>query len=162
MADAITAAQLLTPAASFVAAGAHFIASYLAIPAIKDLPVAVSTTKFANIYYDGLPVLVGLVATSATTSAVLAYQLPGLRRTYATAGLLTVSTLPWTAIVMFGNIQELLRISGSAEAANKVSSSAVSGMLSTWAWQNVIRSMFPLIGGFIGLSALLPKSVQLA
>ena len=100
-----------------------------------------------------------LALVSAASSATLAYLVPARRVLFAVAGASTVGTLVWTRAAMMGTISSLLGLAGEGEGegkkGEKVDAAEVEMLLRRWKWMNVVRAGFGLVGGLVGLWAVL-------
>ncbi|KAJ5604484.1 hypothetical protein N7510_009638 [Penicillium lagena] len=69
---------------------------------------------------------------------------------YVAAGLLVLAFTPWTLGVMACTNNELKKM---ALSKSEASDEETIGLLNTWTMLNGIRGIFPLVGGFVGLTA---------
>jgi len=146
--------QVLSISSSLVLSGANIGASILTLPILYTRPSSISTSIFQELYSRGAVTLVPLSLFSASCSAVVAYLLPDQRGLWGLAGLVTITQLPWTLLVMMGGIKRLNQIAESKEEQEKAGKEEVTGLLKEWAWMNVVRGGFALAGGLVGLWAL--------
>ncbi|KAJ5805253.1 hypothetical protein N7474_011140 [Penicillium riverlandense] len=69
---------------------------------------------------------------------------------YVAAGLLVMAIPPWTLGAMAGTNNALKK---TALSKSEPSDEETIGLLNTWTTLNGIRGIFPLVGGFVGLTA---------
>lgn len=70
------------------------------------------------------------------------------------AAFATALMLPYTWIVMAPGVNQRLLTAGTAESKSDGSTEEVRSLIERWAWMNLGRAVFPLIGGLIGLLSL--------
>ena len=150
--------QVLSLTTSLVLSGANFGASALTLPILYTVPPSISTPIFEKLYTRGGVALVPLGIFSASCSAIVAYSLPGQRNLWSAAALATIGQLPWTLLAMMPGIKKLNAIAASKGAQEKTDKEEVTGLLKEWAWMNVVRGGFALVGGLVGLWALIDGS----
>jgi noranthrone monooxygenase len=75
-------------------------------------------------------------------------------RGFAIAGATTISMIPYTWIVM-QRTNNKLWAAVRGESKETVSNAEAQGMLNTWSRLNMVRAMFPLAGGVLGLLSVL-------
>lgn len=155
MDNTIRSFQVLSLTTSLVLSGANFGASALTLPKLYSRPPSVSTPIFEELYTRGGLALVPLGIFSASCSAIVAYSIPSQRSLWAAAGLATIGQLPWTLLVMMPGIKRLNAIAASTALQEVANREEVTGLLMEWAWMNVVRGGFALIGGLIGSWALI-------
>lgn len=80
------------------------------------------------------------------------FRRPGSASLYLSAALLTIGIVPWTVVTMTKTNNSLIAI---AEAAKTPVVTEVSELLKRWTSLNGVRSCFPLLGGVLGLFAIL-------
>ena len=146
--------SLLGFSSSIFLSGVYFTSSQVALPTLFGLPVGTSTAGFNTLYHRGLNVVAPLVAVSALSASTSAYLDPKRRTMYATAGVITFATLPWTRVVMWNCIQRLIAISTDATLQEKVQVSEVESLLRQWGWLNFARAGMAAVGGIVGLLAV--------
>ncbi|KAF2272821.1 DUF1772-domain-containing protein [Westerdykella ornata] len=121
-------------------------------------------TQWARLYHYGHMVMpafcvaaTSLFAYSALRNRVAASATnPKPWRIYASAAATTISMVPFTWIVMAPTNNRLF---GLKELAGGKSSAAdfaeVRGLIASWAWMHIARSVFPLVGAVLGLRGVL-------
>lgn len=67
----------------------------------------------------------------------------------------TISQLPWTLVVMMPGIKKLNAVAESREMQEKADAREVEGLLREWTWMNVVRGGFALVGGLVGVWAII-------
>lgn len=149
--DILAAKSIAIPSAvllsGYYTAHAHNIG-----PQLLTLSPGNSTTLFRAVYHKGGTFVAPLSLLATSAFAYLAYVCPEQRMKYATAAGFSVASLPWTALVMMRGIQRLVVLSnGGAEKAG----AEVNVLLSNWVWQTWVRASFALVGGVVGLGAVL-------
>ena len=154
MDNTIRTAQVLGLTSSIFLSGVNIGASYLTLPILYTRPASISTPIFNEFYLRGAVTLVPLGLFSASCSALVAYLLPSQRKLWAVAGASTFAQVPWTLLVMKGTIDVLNAIAASRVEQEKASQAEVVGLLQRWAWMNVLRGLLALVGGLIGLWAV--------
>lgn len=147
--------QVLSLTTSLVLSGINFGASALTLPILYTRPPSISTPIFEELYTRGGVLVVPLGLFSASCSAIVAYSLPDQRSLWVAAALATIGQLPWTGLVMMTGIKKLNAVAESKEAQDKVGMEEVTGLLKEWAWMNVVRGGFALVGGLVGVWALI-------
>lgn len=70
------------------------------------------------------------------------------------AAFATALMLPYTWIVMATGVNQRLLTAGTAESKGGGSTEEVRSLIEKWAWMNLGRAVFPLLGGLIGLLSL--------
>ena len=71
---------------------------------------------------------------------------------YCGAALLTLGIVPWTLVAMMSTNHRLESIAGSGDGAGaSVSDEEFDGLVKKWQGFNLIRGLFPLAGGLLGL-----------
>ena len=76
---------------------------------------------------------------------------------YTAAGATTITMVPFTWLMAPTN-NTLFRLEALASAmASAVDLSAVQELVVRWAWQHVVRSVFPLGGAILGLVGVLQE-----
>ena len=79
---------------------------------------------------------------------------------YAAAGATTITMVPFTLLMMAPTNKTLLRLEALASAsatASAVGLSRVQKLVMRWAWLHAVRSVFPLMGGILGLAGVLQE-----
>ena len=149
--DTIRTAQVLGLTSAMLLSGANISSSLLVIPIFSTRAPSISTPLFHEFYLRGAAILVPLGIFSGSCSTLVAYLLPEQRTIWAVAALAAFAQTPWTLLVMMGTNRKLIAIAESAVETEKVSQGEVAALLGRWAWMNVVRGLFALVGG---LSAL--------
>ncbi|KAL8663593.1 MAG: hypothetical protein Q9202_003781 [Teloschistes flavicans] len=142
---------------SLMLAGINIGSSALTIPILHTRPASVTTPIFHEFYLRGAALNVPLAILSAACSATVAYVLPAQRQLWVTAAVATISQLPWTLLVMMGTNQRLIAIAQSHVEQEKVGKDEVEGLLKRWGWMNYVRGGLALVGGGVGVWALLEQ-----
>lgn len=71
---------------------------------------------------------------------------------YCGAALLTLGIVPWTLVAMMSTNHRLESIAGSGDGTGaSVSDEEFDGLVKKWQGLNLIRGLFPLAGGLLGL-----------
>ena len=139
--------------------------SIVAIPVFLDTDTdsAQLVRHWAHLYrYGGLY----MPALSVTATGLYAYAALRNRASdrkqwilYAAAGATTIAMVPFTLLMMAPVNNTLLRLEASASASvatvSVVGLGSVKELVVRWAWLHAIRSVFPLIGGILGLVGVL-------
>jgi len=151
----IQTAQIAGITSSIALFGFNFSSSYVVLPTIYNQPNSVSTPIFTQIYYRGMKLFLSLAAVSIPSFSYLAYAVPQHphRSLYAVGAATTLLAGAWTKFMMLSTIERLIAISESKVEQEKVSVKEVETLLKDWTAKNYIRSMFGLVGGFVGLYA---------
>ncbi|XHF98732.1 hypothetical protein AWENTII_002271 [Aspergillus wentii] len=143
--------------------------SLIAVPALaqsrdeKSLSPSAAVKLWKKMYDAGKSQNPPIAATTAAAFLYLAwsvrrgaplihsttYSLAGL---YATAATLTVSIVPYTIVAMRPTNNALIKLAGSRDltAAEETQSN---DLLGRWIVLNGIRSILPLVGGLVGITA---------
>ncbi|KAL8777862.1 MAG: hypothetical protein Q9203_002586 [Teloschistes exilis] len=155
--DPIRATQALGLTTSLILAGVNIGSSALTIPILLTRPASTTAPIFHEFYLRGAALNVPLGIFSAACAASIAYLLPAQRGLWATAAVATISQLPWTLLVMMGTNQRLIKIAGSRVEQEKVGKEEFEGLLRRWAWMNHVRGGMALVGGCVGVWALMEQ-----
>lgn len=78
-------------------------------------------------------------------------------RKYIMAIVTTVGMIPFTWLAMSPTNTLLFGLDESSRAGSIVEQRLVSGLAVRWAWLHVTRSIFPLVGAFLGFTGLLQE-----
>lgn len=81
---------------------------------------------------------------------------PSSSRRYAFALVSTIAMVPFTWLAMAPTNDILFRLETMSGNAT-VEGSVVRGLAVKWAWLHVVRSIFPLVGAFLGFTGLLSE-----
>lgn len=154
MDNTIRTAQVLGLTSSLLLSGVNIGSSVLTIPILYTRPTSISTPIFAEFYTRGAVTLVPLGLFSASCSALVAYLLPSQRNLWAIASVAAFAQTPWTLLVMMKTNNRLNTIAASKDEQEKASKEEVVGLLRQWSWMNIIRGGLPLVGGLIGVWAI--------
>jgi hypothetical protein len=156
----IRTAQALGLTSSIFLSGVNIGSSLLTVPILYTRPISISTPIFREFYLRGAATLVPLGIFSGTCSALVAYLLPAQRQLWAIAAVATLAQTPWTLLVMMGTNNRLSAIAaGSMIEQEKVSGEEVVGLLRRWAWMNVARGLLAMVGGLVGLWAVMEPKI---
>lgn len=80
---------------------------------------------------------------------------------YATAGIATITMVPYTLTVMAPTNNSLFALSDEALVGpSSVSLREVQQIIFGWAWLHVARSIFPFVGSMIGLMSFMQESMS--
>lgn len=117
-------------------------------------------TSWARLYHYGhiyMPAL--CVATVGLYSyTALAKRAAGRKEwtQYALAAVTTIAMVPFTWIVMVPTNDSLFALRDSeVEATGSVDMGSLRGLIVKWAWMHVTRSLFPLVGAYLGFTNVL-------
>lgn len=147
----LRATSVVAVTSSIWLSGIYFSNSHLVLPILYRQPVGVSSTIFAELFKRGTNTIVPLMAISTLATGTAAYLDPQRRMQYAIAGIVTLSTLPWTIFVMMRVIQQLITIAEDPKVQEKKADAAVEELLRSWTRMNYVRSALSLAGGLIAL-----------
>lgn len=95
------------------------------------------------------------------TAAMYAYTALGNRadgrrwELLAAAGAATFSMMPFTLGIMMPTNYALFRLEKKAESGEGLKMERVRPLVVRWGWMHLVRSLFPLAGVLIGISAIL-------
>ncbi|MCJ1358169.1 MAG: hypothetical protein MMC33_008167 [Icmadophila ericetorum] len=151
----IRTAQVLGLTSSIFLSGINIGASLLTLPILYHHPTSISTPFFSEYYTRGAVTLVPLCVFSSLCSALVAYLLHSQRQLWAVAAVATLSQPPWTLLVMSKTNNRLIAIAASKHEQEKVGNEEVVGLLRRWAWMNIVRGLLALVGGLVGVYALI-------
>ncbi|KAL7620179.1 hypothetical protein AAE478_009172 [Parahypoxylon ruwenzoriense] len=162
-----TSILLLTSTSGLSAALSFFV-----VPRLLELPTPLLLRQFARAAAAAHRALPLPLVLPALAHAYLAYRLPGKLRLYVAAALLTLTTAPWSALVM-GPIDRQMAArtkaleagaymseEGQAEAEGErgVEAEGVEtthALVDKWATRNLYRPIVAFAAGCIGLYAAL-------
>ena len=144
--------------------------SAIMIPVLLDTDTASNDLlrQWARLYHYGH---MYMPAVSISATGLYAYVTLRKRASkstqwplYAAAGATTIMMVPFTWIMMASTNDTLFRLGTLALAsASAVDLGTVRELVIGWAWLHVVRSVFPLVGAFLGLVGVLQElSVQVA
>jgi hypothetical protein len=136
------------------------------MPALSLAPIAIQLQQWQAIYDLGKLVspTVGIASSSvwgyaAWFSYTHAHRSSSDWKFYALAGLVTLSILPWTILVMMPTNLDLMKrakatveVEGEKDGAFKAESVKA---LDRWNVMNYVRAVPPMVGAWIGLYAAL-------
>ena len=116
-------------------------------------------TQWVRLYHYGHLVLPSM---AIATFLIHAYTVAGKRASgkpwiaYAAAGVVTVSIIPFTLIVMAPTNETLLRLEKEIRADAAVATlDQVRELVMRWGRMHFVRSLFPLVGAVLGFSGLM-------
>lgn len=155
----IRTAQALGLTSSILLSGINIGSSLLTVPILYTRPTSISTPFFKEFYTRGAATLVPLIIFSGSCSALVAYLLPSQRKLWAIAAAATLAQLPWTILGMMETNTRLNTIAASKTEQEKVSQEEVVGLLRQWAWMNVVRGSLALVGGSVGVYAVIEQQI---
>lgn len=142
-----------TIAIPFALSGFSFSASYINVNNLVDLPLSQSAPIFSKVYHHGATIMGPGSVSSFCASMYLAYVIPSQRMLWATAGISTISILPFTMLVMLPGINRVLAAVGGSQAEReKVAESEGKELLRTWVKQNYVRTTLLFAGGMTALA----------
>ncbi|PYI03696.1 DUF1772-domain-containing protein [Aspergillus sclerotiicarbonarius CBS 121057] len=156
--------------------GTIFSLSYITIPSLltthathpNSIPLSTITQQWATIYETGKNRVPPIAILTASTFLYLAWSTRenttlaaiaprGSSSAYMVSAALVVAIVPFTGGFMKGTNDRLM---GWAEKGVgkgvEEGEEEVVGLLKKWAWLNGIRALWPLVGGVLGLVAVLP------
>ena len=142
-------------ASAIFLSGFYASSSQISIPPLLALPSKQSTVAFENVYYRGAKAVVPLTLVSSLTTGAAAYLIPHKRAELATAAVITALGLPWTQITMASTNSRMLALKESDAEREKAGEAEVTGLLQKWQALNFVRAGFGLMGGVVGMWALL-------
>lgn len=155
MEPTIPTLQVLGLTSTLILSGINFGASHLTIPLLYNLPIPISSRAFSSLYHRGAMTVVPITLFAGLNFGALAYLIPAQRITYAVAGIVPLSALAWTQLVMMGTNQRLCGFAEMGEAEReKVSVQEVDELLARWRWMNFVRAGLAAVGAMVGFSAL--------
>lgn len=157
MDSTIRTAQVLGLTCSLVLSGVNIGSSVLTVPILYTRPISISTPIFEEFYTRGAVTLVPLGIFSASCSGLVAYLLPSQRNLWAIAAAATAAQTPWTLLVMMRTNTRLNTIAASKDEQEKTSKEEVVGLLRQWAWMNIVRGLLAIVGGLVGLWAVIEQ-----
>lgn len=134
--------------------------SLIAIPVLVDTnsDPAHLVRQWARLYGYGIQYMpAGAIGTTAlygyTATTHIRYGQPWLN--YAVAAAATMSIVPFTWFVMAPTNNLLFGLNEVAGGARDLAE--VHGLIATWRWLHVVRSLFPLVGAVCGLRGVLDE-----
>ena len=139
---------------SLFAAGFYFSSSYIAVPPLLALPAKLSTAAFVDVYYRGIGAVVPLTVLSTIATGTVALLVPEKRLELGAAAVCTIAAMPWTLVMMMKTNNRLIGLKDATVEREKVGEKGVNELLQKWKVLNTVRAGFPLVGGAIGLWAL--------
>lgn len=153
--------RLLKPRTGNIAA-----LSLIAVPALtnaqeeKEVSPGTAVKLWKKIYDAGKSQNPPVAATTAAAFLYLAWSArPGIRTTYNPAGLytaaaiLTVSIVPYTIVTMRPTNNALIKLAKSQADLTAADVLQSNGLLGRWMVLNGIRSLLPLVGGVVAITA---------
>ncbi|KAI9889797.1 MAG: hypothetical protein M1814_004899 [Vezdaea aestivalis] len=149
--------QALSITSTLLLAGTNLSSSYLTIPSLYPLPPRHSAPFFHAIYLKGAISLVPLGFFSGACSAAAAYLVPEQRLLWVGAAVATLAQTPWTLAFMMGTNNRLVAIAKGGERVweKDGTKEEVEVLLRKWSGMNFVRGGLALVGGAIGLFAVL-------
>ncbi|KAM0349779.1 hypothetical protein ACHAPU_003610 [Fusarium lateritium] len=127
--------------------------SLAGVPAALQLQAPTSAIVWQELFNRGFALMPKLAATTAlayTYAAYVSYKAGRDWKGLAAGGILTVAIVPFTIVFMSSTNSLLFKAaSGTLEA----SQDDVAKLIGRWGVLNLIRSLLPLAGTMIGLSA---------
>ncbi|GAM87375.1 hypothetical protein ANO11243_053990 [Dothideomycetidae sp. 11243] len=156
--------------AALVYSGFSFGASYLTVPLVIPLPARHATVFFRDFFYNGATAMVPLSLLGAAACATGSYVLRSNARSAegvvrvlgqevraSTLGYIAAAALmaglPWTQAVMMAVNNRLIALAADPGASDRAAAEVVD-LLRQWRWMNFVRSTLGLVGGVLGLSAI--------
>lgn len=125
------------------------------------MPVLLATSdpnalaqQWQSIYLRGRVQGPAVATVSGLLYAYAAYarsQAGGSGRAPGIAGLVTVSIVPYTLVLMGRVNQKLLELAAAEPASSTAKSEGLRDLVIRWSRLNLIRGLFPLLGGVLGL-----------
>jgi Domain of unknown function (DUF1772) len=159
MDNTVRTAQALGLTSSIFLSGINIGSSVLTVPILYTRPTSISTPIFREFYLRGAVTLVPLSIFSGTCSALVASLLPAQRPLWAIAAVFTLAQTPWTLLVMMGTNDRLSAVAGSMVEQEKARGEEVVGLLRQWAWMNIVRGLLAMVGGMVGLWAVMNQKI---
>lgn len=98
---------------------------------------------------------------AVATSALYAYSALASRaegrpwQLLAGAGAATLAIVPYTLGVMLPTNNALSRLEKRADAGEKLEMGGVRALVTRWGWMHLVRSLLPLAGVLLGVSAVM-------
>jgi hypothetical protein len=135
--------------------------SLMAVPLFLDTNTesAHMLNQWVRLYHYGHLLLPTM---SVVTSLLYGYTAAGKRSSaqswvaYAVAGVMTLSMIPFTLLVMVPTNNTLFRLADEIKSDAAVTTlGQVQKLVTRWGRMHFIRSLSPLVGAVIGLTALL-------
>jgi hypothetical protein len=132
------------------------------MPLLLPLPPSTSTPIFAGLYRRGLATVVPLAIFSTLASFTSAYLTPEARNGLIACGILTISNMAWTGIMMTETNARLCEIGeGNEKVRFKADESPLKEEMETllkkWGRMNLVRSGICGVGAVIGLVSVALK-----
>ena len=137
--------------------------SLMTIPLFLDTNTqsAHMLTQWVRLYHYGHLLLPSM---AIATSLIYAYTVTAKRAsgnkwvTYAAAGVVTVSMIPFTLIIMAPTNSTLFRLEKEIKVEAAVATlDQVQALVTRWGRMHFVRSLFPLIGAVFGFSGLMDE-----
>ncbi|KAH7324117.1 hypothetical protein BKA65DRAFT_406534 [Rhexocercosporidium sp. MPI-PUGE-AT-0058] len=140
--------------------GAMISLSTITIPVFLDTDTepAHLLRHWARLYHYGHIYMPTLCVTTFALYVFTAIRHSSNRRqwrNYVIAGLLTITMVPFTWLVMVPTNDNLQALAETT--ALTVDLVQLRGIVVTWAWLHIARSTFPLVGAIVGLVAVLDE-----
>jgi hypothetical protein len=128
------------------------------VPAVL---VATSTSQslaakqWGKFYHKGHALGPTLAILGAGTFGWLAFKSHNML--YWGAAAFDIGLIPWTLLFMMKTTNSLLELVGTKDEKSTANDGTrFTPLVNTWASLNIVRSIFPFVGGILGLMAALP------
>jgi hypothetical protein len=165
----VRSAHLLGISSSIFLSGFSFAASFYTMPALSHASLPVQLLGWLEVYDLGKLISPPVGAASSVLWGYLTYaaysrKADGLFRkswhSYLAAGLLTFAILPWTLVIMMPSNKTLMEAAwkvqaGGADAIKLENYAELEKSMELWGTLNWFRTVTPMVGGMIGLWAVL-------
>ena len=145
--------------------GAMMSLSLMAVPVFLETTSKSSQLfyQWTRMYHYGHQVLPGMAITTLALYGYAAFSRRATKRAwivYALAGIITISMLPFTWIFMVPTNNTLFRLEVENRAASLSSIDYAQDLVRHWSWLHLLRSLFPLAGAALGLTATLRSDLK--
>lgn len=147
-----------------LSSGAMMSLSLMAVPVFLETTSKSSQLfyQWTRMYHYGHQVLPGMAITTLILYGYVAFTRRATRRPwtiYALAGAITISMLPFTWIFMVPTNNTLFRLEEENRAISINPIDEAQDLVSYWSWLHLLRSLFPLFGAALGLTATLKRDL---
>lgn len=139
--------------------------SLLAVPVLLDTVTSgpLLIEQWYSLYHYGHRIAPGLSIATCSLYVLTTFRRRKEQRSwlrYAFAGILTFAMIPFTLTIMAPTNNALFGM--QAQQANGIGGSTVlnhaQDLVGRWRYLHLLRSLFPLVGAFLGLSAVRGES----
>jgi hypothetical protein len=116
-----------------------------------------TTRQWALLYHYGRTYMPALcIATCGIYGSAILGKHKASRK-YAFAIASTIAMVPFTWLAMAPTNNMLFGLEEASRSGSVIEPSLVRGLAVKWAWLHVARSLFPLLGAFLGFTGLLQE-----